>query len=153
MRKGKNTTLLIGIALVVATVLWRVIRAFCSYSNISDTSSFYATSEIVPASILLISMVLPIVLLVQNLKNKSNKGLVIASLAMNSVLLLGSLVMLISLFIAMIPEFLIYSKINLFDTMVPTLGCYILHSGIPFLLLGYLLLTVGSLLSLVKREK
>ena len=150
MKKSKNIVLLVGILCMAVVFLWSIIRFLGNLSGAPDSNgvTFLLFNDLYPALCLLLLMVLPILLLVRNLKDKGGKVLPILSIAVNSLLLVFGLFSLVT---PAIPQYIVFSKLGLVDTYF-TIVFPDLAGGGP-LLVGYLLTIVGSVLSLPKKEK
>ncbi len=150
MKKSKNIVLLVGIFCMAAVFLWSMIRFFSGLSGALDGNgvTFLLFNNLYPALCLLLLMVLPILLLVRNLKDKGGKVLSILSIAVNSLLLVFGLFSLVT---PAIPQYIVFSKLGLIDTYFTIVFGYLASGGL--LLVGYLLTIVGSVLSLPKKEK
>ena len=150
MKKSKNIVLLVGILCMAVVFLWSIIRFLGNLSGAPDSNgvTFLLFNDLYPALCLLLLMVLPILLLVRNLKDKGGKVLPILSIAVNSLLLVFGLFSLVT---PAIPQYIVFSKLGLVDTYFTIVFSYLAGGG-P-LLVGYLLTIVGSVLSLPKKEK
>ncbi len=151
MKKGKNITLLVGIACVSAVVIWQVIKTIFHYFSIlnEDGFKYFIAWDISPIVIMFLLLIIPVSLLAKNLKNKTRTLLPIISIIINSTVLLWVLFLL---FTPAIPQYLIYSKLGLIDTYFTVIMRF-LESGGLLLLIGHVALIVGSFLSLPKKKK
>ena len=151
MKKGKNITLLVGIACVSAVVIWQVIKTIFHYFSIlnEDGFKYFIAWDISPIVIMFLLLIIPVSLLAKNLKNKTGTLLPIISIIINSTVLLW--VLFLS-FTPAIPQYLIYSKLGLIDTYFTVIMRF-LESGGLLLVIGHVALIVGSFLSLPKKKK
>ena len=151
MKKGKNITLLIGIACAFAYVLFLVIQATFYYGSIVDKLGYLSaiTSYILPFVIAVALLVFPTVLLVRNLKNKTGKVLPIVSAIINCLTLFGGLYFS---FVPAIPNYLILNELGLIDIYSQMIVNFLKNGGI-LLITGYVLLIIGSFLSFPKKKK
>lgn len=151
MKKGKNITLLIGIACVFTVVLLQVIESIFDYIFSLNKENFQhiITWDISPFVLLCLLLIIPVVLLVRNLKNKTGKLLPIISILTNCTALLWVLFLL---FTPTIPQYLIISKPGLMDTYFTVIVQFLKSGGLLFFV-GYTLLIFGSFLSLSKNRK
>ncbi|MBQ3058194.1 MAG: hypothetical protein IJD00_04510 [Clostridia bacterium] len=114
-----------------------------------DNLRYFIYNDFFPSLITIALMILPVILLVLNLKNKAGKVLPIISAAMCGGV---SLSILFSSATPAIPQYLIYSKLNLIDTHFISILHFITSGGI-LLFTGFALLTVGSIMSLIKSKE
>ena len=151
MKKGKNITLLVGIACVSAVVIWQVIKTIFHYFSIlnEDGFKYFIAWDISPIVIMFLLLIIPVSLLAKNLKNKTRTLLPIISIIINSTVLLW--VLFLS-FTPAIPQYIIYSKLGLIDTYFTVIMRF-LESGGLLLVIGHVALIVGSFLSLPKKKK
>ncbi|MBQ8551101.1 MAG: hypothetical protein IJ426_07175 [Clostridia bacterium] len=151
MKKGKNITLLVGIACVSAVVIWQVIKTIFHYFSFlnEDGFKYFIAGDISPIVIMFLLLIIPVSLLARNLKNKTGTLLPIISIIINSKVLLW--VLFLS-FTPAIPQYLIYSKLGLIDTYFTVIMRF-LESGGLLLVIGHVALIVGSFLSLPKKKK
>lgn len=151
MKKGKNITLLVGIACVSAVVIWQVIKTIFHYFSIlnEDGFKYFIAWVISPIVIMFLLLIIPVSLLAKNLKNKTRTLLPIISIIINSTVLLW--VLFLS-FTPAIPQYIIYSKLGLIDTYFTVIMRFLESDGL-LLVIGYVDLIVGSFLSLPKKKK
>lgn len=151
MKKGKNITLLIGIACAFAYVLFLVIQATFYYGSISYKLGYLSTitSYILPFVIAVALLVFPTVLFVRNLKNKTGKVLPIVSAIISCVALFRGLYFYV---VPAIPHYLILIELGLIDTCLQMIVNFLKNGGILFIT-GYVLLIIGSFLSFPKKKK
>ena len=151
MKKGKNIALLIGIVCVVAVALWQLIKSIFNYLSILNEGGFkyFIVWDIVPTVIIFLFLIIPVVLLMRNDKNKTGKLLPIVSIIINGIIFLW---VLFFSFTPAIPQYLIYSKLGLIDTYFTVIVEFFESGGLLFVI-GYASLIVGSLLSLPKSKK
>lgn len=154
MKKAKNIVLLIGIIFNLLYILLRLFRFVCDCVTVVlqfgfDNLRYFIYNDFFPSLITIALMILPVILLVLNLKNKAGKVLPIISAAMCGGV---SLSILFSSATPAIPQYLIYSKLNLIDTHFISILHFITSGGI-LLFTGFALLTVGSIMSLIKSKE
>ena len=151
MKKGKNITLLVGIAFVSAVVIWQVIKTIFHYFSIlnEDGFKYFIAWDISPIVIMFLLFIIPVSLLAKNLKNKTRTLLPIISIIINSTVLLW--VLFLS-FTPAIPQYIIYSKLGLIDTYFTVIMRFLESDGL-LLVIGHVALIVGSFLSLPKKKK
>ena len=141
MKKGKNILLLIGIICSAGTLLFNLYR---NISWIHEEAYFwliYALNIVFDVLILFF----PVMLLSQNLRNESKKAFAISTIIVSCVGLCLSLVEIV----AALPQFLLYSHLDFIQMMF---ALYI-ENGVFTLLIGFLLLLIGSICSLPKKKK
>ena len=150
MKKGKNITLLIGIACAFAYVLFWVIQATFYYGSIVDKLGYLRaiTSYILSFVIAVALLVFPTVLLVRNLKNKTGKVLPIVSAIISCVDLFGGLYFSV---VRAIPHYLILNELELIVAYLQMIVNSLKNGGILFII-GYVLLIIGSFLSFPKKK-
>ena len=149
MKKAKNLTLLIGIVCSSIFVLFSLIRfAFNAISNVTvgATLKYFVFDELIPALIIVLLTLLPVILLVNNLKNKTSTALPIICVVINGLLIIFTVT------IPAIPQYLIYSELGLIDTHFVTFIHFFTRGNFLFLI-EYTLLMIGSVLSLPKKTK
>ncbi len=151
MKRGKNITLLVGIACVSTVVVWQVIKTIFHYFSIlnEDGFKYFISWDVLPIAIIFLLMIFPIVLLIRNLKNKTGKALPIISIIINGAVLLW--VLFLS-FTPTIPQYLIYSKLGIIDTYFSVVLRFFENGGLLFIV-GYAALSIGSFLSFPKNKK
>ena len=151
MNKAKNLLLMIGIAYLALIGLESIVGFFCHLPGVLDDNdlTFLLFNELYPSLLHLALLPLPVVLLWQNLKNRSGKVLPIATIVVHSVLLLLLLWVMVT---PSIPQYLVLSKLGLTDTFF-TIVLFFLGEGGFSLLVGYLLTVISSVLSLPKRNQ
>ncbi|MBO5357844.1 MAG: hypothetical protein J6A78_00805 [Clostridia bacterium] len=154
MKKAKNIVLLIGIILnlvyILSNILKFVYHCVTVVPQIGMNGLRYGINSYILSNIVIVFMMaLPTILLFLNLKNKSGRVLPIISAAMCGGV---SLSILFSLATPAIPQYLIYSKLGLVDTYFTIILHFITSGGI-LLFIGFALLTVGSIMSLVKSKE
>ena len=148
MKKAKNIVLLIGI---ICNLLYILLQIFnfvyhCITSLPPINLKYFIIGDFVPILITIAILILPAILLIRNLKNKTGKVLPIISSV--TVGFMG-LLMLFSWMIPTIPQYLIYSKLGLIDTYFIILLNHFTSGGI-LVFAGFILLTVGSVMSIFK---
>ena len=154
MKKAKNIILLIGIIFNSLYILLQLARFVYQCFTILpqwgfDSLKISIHNYFYPSLTTIALMLLPVVLLVLNLKNKSGKVLPILSAIVCGLI---SLLILFSSVTPAIPQYLIYSKLRLIDTYFVTILNFFTSGGI-LLFTGFALLTVGSIMSLIKSEE
>ncbi len=154
MKKAKNIVLLIGIILnlvyILSNILKFVYHCVTVVPQIGMNGLRYGINSYILSNIVIVFvMALPTILLFLNLKNKAGKVLPIISAAMCGGV---SLSILFSLVTPAIPQYLIYSKLGLIDIYFTIILSFITSGGI-LLLTGFALLTVGSIMSLIKSKE
>lgn len=151
MRKAKNIILLIGIICNSIILLWAVFTGVISlfHTSSGDSLRYIFFNVILPAIIMLLLMLAPVLLFIRNLKNKTGKALPIISVIINCIILS---LRLFSLFTPAIPQYIIYNKLGLIDTYFVIFISFLSEGGFLFIF-GCLSLIIGSVLSLKKAEK
>jgi hypothetical protein len=154
MKKAKHIVLLIGIIFNLLYILLQLFRFVYDCVTVVlqfgfDNLRYFVYNDFFPSLIAIALMILPVLLLILNLKNKAGKVLPIISAAMCGGV---SLSILFSLVTPAIPQYLIYSKLNLIDTYFTSILHFITSGGI-LLFTGFALLTVGSIMSLIKSKE
>lgn len=153
MEKAKNILLVIGVILNLNYVVMQLFKFVYHCVTVlpqSESSiTYFIFTDLLPALILVALTVLPVILLILNLKNKSTKVLPIISAVLCG---LFGLFELFGSVTPAIPKYLIYSELNIVNThWVYVLGS--LQIGGILLFAGFTLLTVGSIMSLIKSKE
>ncbi|MBR5222823.1 MAG: hypothetical protein IKV81_01485 [Clostridia bacterium] len=148
MKKAKNIVLLIGIICNLLYILLQIFKFVYHCITILPPINlkYFIIGDFVPILITIAILILPVILLIRNLKNKTGKVLPIISAMMCGVV---SLLILFSLLTPAIPQYLIYSKLGLIDTYLTIILSFITNGGI-LVLAGFVLLIVGSVMSTFK---
>lgn len=139
MKKAKNILLAIGIILYIVDIFLNLIVSTPWNAN----SKFLLYSIFVSCASTAVFCILPVLLLILNLKNKYNKVFVI-TVAILSILI--AVYHLIDPYLTAIPEYLIFSKLGLIDTI----WVYVFTRGGILRLIGSIMITIGAILSLKK---
>ena len=142
MKKVKNILLLSGI------ILYIVDNCLNLYSSApwNANSNYFLYNIFVACASTIIFCLLPILLLVLNLKNKYNKVFFIIAAILS---VLNLLYHSIDPYLTAIPEYLILSKLGLIDT----LWVYVFSRGGILRLIGSIIITVGAILPIKKEKK
>ena len=147
MKKVNNIILLIGIIFLSIFIVIKILDiAFSSTGEFFDEYIRYNIiyNKIIPTVIVLLTEFLAIFLFVRNLKKKSGNLIPIICMLIYGFI---GLWMLFGLLTPSIPQYIVYSKLGLVDTYF--LGVMtVISGGKVFTKLGYLLLLVGSVMSL-----
>ena len=148
MKKAKNIVLLIGIICNLLYILLQIFKFVYHCITILPPINlkYFIIGDFVPILITIAILILPVILLIRNLKNKTGKVLPIISAMMCGVV---GLSILFSLLTPAIPQYLIYSKLGLIDTYLTIILSFITNGGI-LVLAGFVLLIVGSVMSIFK---
>ena len=148
MKKAKNIVLLIGIICNLLYILLQIFKFVYHCITILPPINlkYFIIGDFVPILITIAILVLPVILLIRNLKNKTGKVLPFISAMMCGVV---SLSILFSLLTPAIPQYLIYSKLGLIDTYLTIILSFITNGGI-LVLAGFILLIAGSVMSIFK---
>lgn len=148
MKKGKNITLIIGIICIFTFTVWQLIQfVYQSFTVLTEENiKYFLIGYILPIAIIILLMIFPVVLLVQNLKNKTGKVLPIVSIIVNCIALLWALFFSLA---PAIPQYLILSKMGIIDVFIVNF----LKSGVLLFVIGYAALIIGSFLSFPKNQK
>ena len=151
MKKGKNITLIIGIICIFTFTVWQLIQSvYHGFTGLAEKNiKYFLLGYILPIAIILLLMIFPVVLLVQNLKNKTGKVLPIVSIIVNCVALLW---VLFFSFAPALPQYLILSKLGIIDTYLAFIVMFLKSGGLLFVF-GYAALIIGSFLSFPKNQK
>ncbi len=151
MKKGKNITLLIGIICNFTIAVWQLMQFIYHRLTVLTEKNikYFLNGDILPIAIIFLLMIFPVVLLVQNLKNKTKKVLPIVSIIVNCVVLLW---VLFFSFTPAIPQYLIISKWGVIDTYLVLIVNFLKSGGLLFVI-GYAVLIIGSFLSFPKNKK
>ena len=151
MKKAKNILLLVANMYFVVYFVRAMARFFIELSSAQDEGQmiFIVTNRLYPALVLLLLLVLPVWVLVRNLKGKQGKVIPILSITVYSVLLAQ---WLFTACAPAVPQYLVYSKLGLIDTYCIHVMFFLGEGGWWFLA-GYLCVIIGSVLSLPKRQK
>lgn len=153
MKKAKNSILLIGIIFNFGYIVLQLFKFIYHCVTVLPNNGtahieYFLTSDLLPILILLVLMLLPVVLFILNLRNKAGKVLPIISAVMCGVV---SLLMIFSLVTPAIPQYITYSKLALIDTYFVIILDFFTNGGILYFI-GFVLLTVGSITSLIKSK-
>ncbi len=151
MKKARNITLIIGLICNFIFVLRSLFMYFFNLiTNISEPASFnyFFVSDMLPAIIVIALMIIPVVLLVCNLKYKAVRSLSIISIVIYGIFFVSGLVANVT---AGIPSHLIMSKLGLINTYWSSILSFFASGGL-LLELGFLLIIIGSVLSLPKKR-
>lgn len=140
MKKRKNILLLIGICFYVLSMLLEILIKITK-----DLSPYQINVILLYVLVTLLHIALPTILLILNLKNKFNKVFTIIVATLSALL---SVYLLIDPYLRAIPEYLILSKLGLIDTI----WVYILPRSGILSLISSLMITVGSVLSIEKKN-
>ncbi len=140
MKKRKNILLLIGICFYVLSMLLKILTIITK-----DLSPYQINVILLYVLVTLLHIALPTILLILNLKNKFNKVFTIIVATLSALL---SVYLLIDPYLRAIPEYLILSKLGLIDTI----WVYILPRSGILSLISSLMITVGSVLSIEKKN-
>ncbi len=154
MRKAKNIILLIGIIFNFLYIFWQLANFVyqCIESLLhtgSDILQYYIYFCFYPSLITIALMLLPVLLLILNLKNKVGKVLPVISAVMCGA---SALLMVFYFITPSIMQYLVYCKLEIIDSYLMCLIYYIKDGGI-LLFTGFLLLTVGSIMSRIKSKE
>ena len=151
MKKGKNITLIIGIICNFTIAVWQLMQfVYHSFTVLTEKNiKYFLNGDISPIAIILLLIIFPVVLLVQNLKNKTGKVLPIVSIIVNCVALLWVLFFWLT---PAIPQYLILSKFGIIETYLVFIVNFLKSGGLLFVI-GYAALIIGSFLSFPKNQK
>ena len=154
MKKTKNIVLLIGVIFNSLYILLQLARFVYQCFTIVPQTGFGGLKYVIyndfyPSLITVAIMLLPVILLILNLKNKAGRVLPILSAIVCG---LVSALQFFALITPAIPQYLIYSKLHLIETYWVIWINFITDGGILYFL-GFVLLTVGSVMSLFKSKE
>lgn len=147
MKKIKNIMLVGGIATILLYVFCSAILSIAQLFTGLAGIGFVIHSEIIPAIITLVILIMPTFLLIRSLKNKTGKALPIICIITKGFFLS---IILFNATLSTIDFYIFYSKLGLVDTYIPYMISY-WTSGAVFLIVGLALIILGSILSLFKR--
>ena len=153
MKKAKNITLLTGIICSVILVIWTILGVSVAvYYNFrahpfSEWSKHYF-NEVIPPLFVLLLNILPVVLLIRNLKGKQGTVLPILSIVVNAAVLLFGLHFEI---INSLADYRIYIYLGYIDSWTDFIWPFIKNGGALFIV-GYTLMIVGSSMSFPRRK-
>ena len=147
MKKIKNIMLVGGIATILLYVFCSAILSIAQLFTGLAGIGFVIHSEIIPAIITLVLLIMPTFLLIRSLKNKTGKALPIICIITKGFFLS---IILFNATLSTIDFYIFYSKLGLVDTYIPYMISY-WTSGAVFLIVGLALIILGSILSLFKR--
>lgn len=148
MKKIKNIMLVGGIATILLYVFCSAILSIAQLFTGLAGIGFVIHSEIIPAIITLVLLIMPTFLLIRSLKNKTGKALPIICI-ITKVFFLS--IILFNASLTTIDFYIFYSKLGLVDTYIPHIISY-WTSGAVFLIVGLALIILGSILSSFKRR-
>lgn len=143
MKNAKNMTLFIGVICNLVVVVWTVIRLFVgAFINASGAEEIklYA-SDVLFCLPIVLAIIVSVVVLMRNLKNKTQRGFPVVSIIMNAAALLLVLLSVISV----LPQYAIYAHLGHINTIILGILKRLL------LATGCVLSMIGSGLSLPKR--
>ena len=150
MKKAKNIIFLIGIIFNLLYIVLQLFKFVCNCITVlpnNDTAyiEYFLMSDLLPILIVLVLMILPMILFILNLKNKVGKVFpIISAITCGSF----SLLMLFSAVTPTILQYIIYSKLGLINTYFSSF----LHFLDSSTFAGFMLLTVGSIMLLIKSK-
>ena len=147
MKKIKNIMLVGGIATILLYVFCSAILSIAQLFTGLAGIGFVIHSEIIPAIITLVLLIMPTFLLIRSLKNKTGKALPIICIITKGFFLS---IILFNATLSTIDFYIFYSKLGLVDTYIPYMISY-WTSGAVFFIVGLALIILGSILSLFKR--
>ncbi len=151
MKKTKNVILLIGISCVLSALIWQVIMSFSSFPDIDGAEWLKIWAKaILLSSVGVLAFFVSVFLLICNLKNKTGKVLPIISIILNGAVLFYNIANLFV--IPNIPQYLIVNDMGLLNLYLTQLLSF-LKNGALLSTAGYVLLLVGSALSLSKKQR
>lgn len=148
MKKIKNIMLVGGIATILLYVFCSAILSIAQLFTGLAGIGFVIHSEIIPAIITLVLLIMPTFLLIRSLKNKTGKALPIICIITKGFFLS---IILFNASLTTIDFYIFYSKLGLVDTYIPHIISY-WTSGAVFLIVGLALIILGSILSSFKRR-
>ncbi len=148
MKKIKNIMLVGGIATILLYVFCSAILSIAQLFTGLAGIGFVIHSEIIPAIITLVLLIMPTFLLIRSLKNKTGKALPIICIITKGFFLS---IILFNASLSTIHFYIFYSKLGLVDTYIPHIISY-WTSGAVFLIVGLALIILGSILSSFKRR-
>ena len=141
MKRGKNILLLIGIICSAGTLLFNLCR---NISLLYEEEHFWLIYGVnIVFDVLMLFF--PVMLLSQNLRNESKKSVAVGSVIVSCV----GLCLAFAGVIVALPQFILYSHLGFVQMM---LTLYI-ENGVFTLLIGFVLLLIGSISSLSKKRK
>ena len=151
MKKGKNITLLVGVCCVLTAVMLQMIESVIQYISTlaMDGAHRVHIGDVLSIVIIVLLLIIPIALLVRNIKNIAGKWLPIVSIITNGITLLGLLFFLLT---PVVPQYIIYSRLGLINTYITVFIRFLENGGLLFIL-GYTSLIIGSALSLPNKKK
>ena len=148
MKKAKNIILLIGVVVIVLSSAFLTYNFFSllDFTSMDAEHNFYSYQ--LPMTIISAFLVLPILLFVRNLMEKTGKVLPVVSIVVNSIILI---LMVVFSFVSAVANFIIVSEVGLTEDGVGYLFNF-LSNGTFLIVSGLALVIVGSALSLVKKK-
>ncbi|MBR5472698.1 MAG: hypothetical protein IKU82_01780 [Clostridia bacterium] len=146
MKKIKNILLLSGICLYAINVLLELLVFLPNISSFAKSIIPYViTSIFICALKIAIVVVLPTILLCLNLKDKFSKIFTIIVIILSAI---SNVFLLVDPYLSAIPQYLIFSKLGLVDTWF----IYLLSGSGILCLISSILITVGAILSIKKKN-
>ena len=142
MKERKNKVLIIGIVCQAILIIWSLVKAILQLFNEEGPLLWWA--DFVPVAVLTLVLVLPVLLLVRNMKNKMGETLPILSAVASGIVFLS---VMASLFTAAIPNQLILNELGLANVYISLVINFVLNGGLVFII-GCAFLMIGSMLSL-----
>ena len=149
MKNSKNIFLLTGTALTFAVFIYQILTCLIVYSGLIDVYVKDWAKTLLFSSLNILAFVFPNFLLIRNLKNKTGKALPIICLILCGAVCLQNIASL--LIIPNIPQFLTISDIGILSFLLTRLVNFLKNGGL-LSTAGYVLLLVGSALSLSKKQ-
>ncbi len=151
MKKAKNIILLSGIICNFTIMIWQLIQL--TYRGLTSLTgknlTYFLKDGILPITIIFLLLIIPVILLVENLKNKTTKALPIISITINFAVLLWVLFFSLA---PEIPQYLVMSELGFIDTYLVLIVNFLRNGGLLFVV-GYAALIIGSFLSLPKKKR
>ncbi len=147
MKKGKNLTLLIGICCILSVIVWQIALFVFNYFAFPNAYNFKSLI-LSPMAIIFLLLIVPTVLLVRNLQNKTGKALAIISVVMNIVCPLW---LFFNSLNVNVPQYLIYNELGIANVYLTLFVGFLKNGGLLYII-GYMLIIIGSFLSLPSKK-
>ena len=149
MKKAKNFILLVGLIFNLLYVIFSFVTVIFNAFSKQQNNLLLLIGVNMLSSLLVISIsIIPFILLIFNLKNKTGKVLpIISGLISFSV----CIITILNAFTIQIPQYLVLNSIGFVEMLI----IYITNlftSGIFLIFIGFATLTVGSIISLIKNK-
>lgn len=145
MKKTKNILLLVGI---IPIIIYLSTSAYGLLANgIQLFSDYHLTLMLINILFAILVLVLPLILLVRNLKGKSSKAVAIICIIASVAYIVRDL----SLVFRSLPKYVVLSELGLIENYLTVILSYIKNGGL-IKILGQVAVIIGSAISIGKEK-